>query len=52
MTGLDLATVFGAGVLTLTSPCVLPLIPIYLAMLLGSSLEAVRDAGGRRRTSS
>jgi len=49
MTGLDLATVFGAGVLTLTSPCVLPLIPIYLAMLLGSSLEAVRDAGGRTR---
>lgn len=46
---MSLATVFGAGLLTLISPCVLPLIPIYLGMLLGSSLEAVQEPGGRAR---
>lgn len=45
----DLPTVFGIGVLTLATPCVLPLVPIYLGMLLGSSLEAVKVPGGRAR---
>ncbi len=45
----DLGTLFGAGVLTFGSPCILPLIPIYLGMLLGSSLEAVKEPGGRAR---
>jgi len=35
---LDLLTVFGAGVLTFFTPCVLPLIPIYLAALTGGSV--------------
>ena len=47
--GVDLAAVFGIGVLTLATPCVLPLIPIYLGMLLGSSVEAAREPGGRAR---
>ncbi|MCK5796666.1 MAG: sulfite exporter TauE/SafE family protein [Deltaproteobacteria bacterium] len=34
---LELAGVFGAGLLTFLTPCVLPLIPIYLALLLGNS---------------
>lgn len=31
--------IFGAGLLSFASPCVLPLIPIYLATLLGTSLD-------------
>jgi cytochrome c-type biogenesis protein len=33
---LELAGIFGAGLLTLGTPCVLPLIPVYFATLLGS----------------
>ena len=32
-------TIFIAGLLTFLSPCVLPLIPIYLSVLLGGSIE-------------
>jgi cytochrome c-type biogenesis protein len=32
-------TIFLAGLLTFLSPCVLPLIPIYLSVLLGGSIE-------------
>lgn len=35
---LDLFGVFGAGVLTFATPCVLPLVPIYLAALAGGGL--------------
>lgn len=41
--------VLAAGTATLASPCVLPLIPIYLAMLMGGSTEAVQDPQGRGR---
>jgi cytochrome c-type biogenesis protein len=34
---------FLAGILTFLSPCVLPLVPIYLATLAGSSASALRD---------
>ncbi|MBN2344151.1 MAG: sulfite exporter TauE/SafE family protein [Deltaproteobacteria bacterium] len=34
----DLLTIFGAGMLTFLTPCVLPLIPIYLAALTGGSV--------------
>ncbi len=42
---------FAAGLLSFLSPCVLPLVPSYLAMLAGTSVAAVRAAptGGRRR---
>ena len=49
MSWADLGTLFGAGVLTFASPCILPLIPVYLGMLLGSSLQAVKEEGGRAR---
>ena len=39
---LSLPTIFVAGLLTFASPCVLPLIPIYLATLAGGSLDAAR----------
>ena len=32
---------FGAGVLTFLSPCVLPLVPIYLSYLTGSTSKSL-----------
>jgi cytochrome c-type biogenesis protein len=43
---LELAGVFGAGLLTFVTPCVLPLIPIYLALLLGNQSSG-GQAGGK-----
>jgi cytochrome c-type biogenesis protein len=45
----DLVALYGIGVMTLATPCILPLLPIYLGMLLGSSLEAAKEPGGRFR---
>lgn len=39
---LDLLGIFGAGSLTFLTPCVLPLVPIYLAALTGGRLEDVQ----------
>lgn len=39
---LGLAAVFGAGVLTLLTPCVLPMLPVYLGMLLGAGVESAQ----------
>lgn len=36
---LSLLSIFGAGLLTFASPCVLPLVPIYLATLAGGAVE-------------
>jgi len=36
--GLGLFSVFGAGLLTFVTPCVLPLIPIYLSALIGGNI--------------
>ncbi|MFH1530466.1 MAG: cytochrome c biogenesis protein CcdA [Pseudomonadota bacterium] len=36
-------TIFLAGLLTFLSPCVLPLIPIYLSVLLGGSIEELES---------
>lgn len=44
----DLPALFGLGVVTVATPCILPLLPIWLGMLLGSSIEAVRERGGAR----
>jgi cytochrome c-type biogenesis protein len=43
------ATLFGAGLLTFASPCVLPLLPVYVATLGGASAGAVDDDVARRR---
>jgi len=40
-------TAFLGGLLTFASPCVLPLIPIYLSVLLGSSVEEASGPGKR-----
>ncbi len=45
---LSLAALLLAGFLTFLSPCVLPLIPVYLAMLAGTSAASLRE--GRSRT--
>ena len=39
--GLDLIGVFGAGLATFVTPCVLPLVPIYLSALLGGDIRSV-----------
>ena len=39
----SLSALFLAGLLTFLSPCVLPLIPIYLATLAGTSAASLRD---------
>lgn len=44
---LELTKVFGAGTATFLSPCILPLIPIYLGMLLGASVDSIKESGGR-----
>ena len=38
---------FGAGVVSVLSPCVLPLMPAYLSLLSGVSVEALSDANAR-----
>jgi cytochrome c-type biogenesis protein len=43
----DLLAVFGAGLLSFATPCVLPVIPIYLAALVGGDLRSLD--GGRFR---
>jgi cytochrome c-type biogenesis protein len=48
---LNIPTAFLAGILSFVSPCVLPLIPSFLSLLTGQSLEDLQtDAGaGQRR---
>ncbi len=48
MFGFSLPVVFGAGVLSFLSPCVLPLVPPYLTYMGGASFEQLRDADARR----
>jgi cytochrome c-type biogenesis protein len=45
---LGLLGVFGAGLLTVATPCVLPLLPIYLAALVGSDIREL-DSRGKGR---
>lgn len=42
MEPLSFAGLFGAGLLTFASPCVLPLIPLYLSFLSGASVADLR----------
>ncbi len=46
---LDLPGVFAAGLLTFLSPCVLPLVPLYLALLAGASVREVRAGAWQGR---
>ena len=38
---LDFAAIFGAGLLTYLTPCILPLVPIYLAALAGDNVQGL-----------
>lgn len=49
MFGLSLPVVFGAGVLSFLSPCVLPLVPPYLTYMGGASFEQLREGGDANR---
>ena len=42
MFGFSLPVVFGAGVLSFLSPCVLPLVPPYLTYMGGATFEQLR----------
>jgi cytochrome c-type biogenesis protein len=44
---LSLSALLLAGFLTFLSPCVLPLIPVYLAMLAGTSAASLREGRSR-----
>ncbi len=45
MNGLTFPLIFGAGVLSFLSPCVLPLVPPYLTYMSGASFEQLRTDG-------
>lgn len=45
---LDLAGIFVAGLLTFASPCILPLVPLYLGLLGGASVADLRRGGPPR----
>jgi cytochrome c-type biogenesis protein len=45
MLGFSFLAVFGAGVLSFLSPCVLPLVPPYLTYMSGSSFDQLRADG-------
>lgn len=42
----DLLLAFAAGVLSVLSPCVLPLLPAYLSLISGISVEEMQEGGG------
>jgi cytochrome c-type biogenesis protein len=48
LTPLSLLAVFGAGLVSFLSPCVVALVPGYLAYLSGMSLEEVKSRGAAR----
>ena len=50
MLGLSLPVVFGAGILSFLSPCVLPLVPPYLTYMGGASFEQLRADGSAAGT--
>jgi cytochrome c-type biogenesis protein len=45
MNGLTFPIIFGAGVLSFLSPCVLPLVPPYLTYMSGASFDQLRADG-------
>jgi len=47
---ISLLIAFAAGIVSFASPCVLPLVPIYLAQLAGISFDSQRQPVGSART--
>lgn len=48
MMGLSFLTSFAAGFITFFTPCVLPLIPVYISMVTGLSVEELKEGPGRK----
>src|SRR6266478_8107927 len=48
MGGVSLAAAFGAGLLSFLSPCVLPLVPGYISMVSGASVEELKSGDNSR----
>ena len=42
----SLGAAFGAGVLSVLSPCVMPLMPAYLSLISGITVEEMQEASG------
>ena len=47
MENISIVVAFSAGLLSFLSPCVLPLVPVYLASLAGPEIFEARSAGIR-----
>ena len=45
----SVGAVFAAGLLSVFSPCVMPLMPAYLSLISGVSVEEMQDASDERR---
>src|SRR5215216_3816669 len=46
---LNIAISFAAGILSFLSPCVLPLVPGYISLISGVSIDSLRDGATNRR---
>ena len=44
----NILTAFLAGVVSFISPCVLPLVPVYISWITGQSIESLVASYGRR----
>ena len=47
-THIDIGVAFLAGLVSFVSPCVLPLVPAYLSLLTGSTVEELRDTASAK----
>lgn len=47
-TGLNIGISFAAGLLSFLSPCILPLIPAYLSLMAGTSIQTLQESGTKR----
>lgn len=45
---LNIGLAFAAGLLSFLSPCILPLIPAYLSLMGGTSLQDLKESGSKR----
>ena len=48
MENISFLVAFGAGLVSFVSPCVLPMVPVYLASLAGPEVLEARTATSRR----
>lgn len=46
--GLNIGISFAAGVLSFLSPCILPLIPAYLSLMGGTTIQSLQESGTKR----